>query len=534
MDSRAYTGNVGNVSVTANGAFASGYAQVYASAATSDTNAVIGGNIGTVSIAAIGAGADAYVDADASGLATTDPLIYLGGGNIGNASVRVAGAHASAFYYASAYGGGSVGTTTVNLRGDSAYADVILSAQSGGDVGAINITMQAGLNENYGKVQLSGFVDGVGGDVSKIGATTFTISQANSFNSSAYLDFSALSGTIGAITGTLTGGESGFIYVSGGAYENSAGAGGTIGNILLTNSSDESYTDVDLYADKTIGTIAVNALGAGSGEVNVTLGGAADVGAITINFGAAQSGYAGTLGISMVSGADADLALIKVTGGTDTSEYYVSGSVSGSSVVADSIAGVDFSLFNGYVYIDLDGVSAGTTLTAGAGGSDAYGTQGADIFIGGAGADTVHITGGGSDYSAGLSTLSNSNKTIAIGNADVIRGVGADDVIDISLAVDDASGFNTVSRITGGTAISTSVSAGAVNEYFGYYDSATGKFTSSAAAAASTSSTTDADAVLLMWADTTGGTSVTEMVVVVGVRNATLSITDGVITGSPP
>jgi serralysin len=140
-----------------------------------------------------------------------------------------------------------------------------------------------------------------------------------------------------------------------------------------------------------VGTITASATGAGNSEVDITLRGSGDVGAITLTFGASHSGYAGYIDLQMDT-VDSDVGLIKVTGGSDTSSFEISG---GPGVSANTVAGVDMSLFNGSAYINLDGVSGGTSIKAGKAGSTIIGTDGNDTILGGAGVDV--ITGGTGD-----------------------------------------------------------------------------------------------------------------------------------------
>ncbi len=519
----AATGNIGHVTLTANGFSAQVSGWVSAGVGLGAGGVVVGGNIGNVTINAIGTYASAHVEVEANGYVAGG--VHIGGGNVGNITQTVNGYSASGYIEIDSDDGGSIGNTVISAKGEDVESNTWLRTETGGDIGTVTVSLQAALNNaNSGYAYVSAYVNGTASDVSKIGATTITVNNAQSYGNTVELDYDANSGSIGNITGTLTGGESGVFNIDLYADHNVLG-GGKVGTITLTNTSEDSSTSIDIDASVAIGAITVHATGEGGSEVEIYLQGDADVGAITVNFGADHSGYAGEIWLSMDTTLS-DVGIIKVTGGSAGSDFEVNGGVGGGAE-ANTIAGVDMSLFKGYSYIDLGGVSGGTSIKVGAADSDVWGTQGADKITGGAGVDIFWFDVGDSE----VGTIGDSNKSITVANSDILYGMAVGDIINLSDALGTQANYDTFTSIGAGGSISLILgSATKVDQYTGVYDSATGKFVSSATLAADTASTTDVNAVMYMSsiADNTTGT---QMVVVVGVATQTNgAIENGIIT----
>ena len=157
-------------------------------------------------------------------------------------------------------------------------------------------------------------------------------------------------------------------------------------------------------------------------------------------------------------------------------------------------------------------VNAGNILTATGGG-------GRDTITGGAGADRFIQNGTGNALASGLLTAGTGASTTTA--LDVIY-VAAGDTISLGNSVDTIASYDTLTAIAEAGNFSNTTTANNVQVTRGIYSATANTFTIATVAAG-------ANAVMINYDDTAGGTTAAQSVVLVGVTALT-SMTDGIIT----
>jgi len=331
-------GDIGNVSVTVNGDNASGNMDLYASFVSGDTDGdlsaddyVRGGNIG-----------DVTVDINGND-ANFDLYALASGGNIGNVSFSIAGNNASGYIelHANAQGsgapGGNIGDITINAGDDTAF-DMGISADL--DIGPITLTAGDSVSAGF-------YISGGNSGAAMLSDITVNMGADAEFD----LRVSGFGGDVATTVGTFGDGSDVWAMFS--------QVSGSIGNV-----------------DLTVGNNA-------SGSVYFS-GNGGDIGDVTMEGGANSEFY-----VSVSGGADS-MGEVTFIGGVDTSSsagVYVSDT---GSMIA-SMGGVNASAWMGELGVDLEGVTLGTTITVGTGGSWVRGSEGADNIFLGAGSDEVEF-----------------------------------------------------------------------------------------------------------------------------------------------
>ena len=402
-DDYAYGGNVGNVSFSIDGD-SSGYLNVAASGGTigditinADGGAQIsfyisgnslsysgapadGGNIGNVAIT-VGANSNASGNINASG------------GDVGNVTVMVTGDNGSGSLelYASAtsggpdagatpnddyYHGGNVGNVVLDIDGDDANYYLLVSA-SGGSIGTVDVSVQGTGASGYVDLQSQAYLSGsTGGD---IGAVTITLGDSTSLEFYASVDQTLES--ISAVGGDSV--SAGF-WISGASSSGAAMLGDV--NVSVGDSSTLSFSVSGFSGSTSNFTFATG----DSSDVEVNLAwidGTAGATSITtgvnsdVNFSGGNVTSLG--GLTLVGGDSASTAFVKV------------------NAAVNDFGGVAATAWKGALTIDLSGVTVGTTVQVGTGGSNVVsgGTLGSDNIFMGSGVDTFHFAapGGAAD-----------------------------------------------------------------------------------------------------------------------------------------
>ena len=404
-------GSIGNVSVTLNGANASGALNLQA-----DRKSGGAGYVG---------GTASYND-------------YAGGGNIGNVNLSIDGSNAH-YTLAAIASGGSVGNVTASVNGAGASGDIFLGAQivgsgsPGGNVGTIGIDIGAnasmhlgfnvdaamgavtatGGNGSYfemsgggglaGNVPSSGGSGGSGGiaGLAAVGlhvatpvlvadplggnASIASVSLNFGNNGHEYVIITDFSGSVGGITGTF-GNNNHDVYQFGhvtqnvGAITLTEGAGADTqiryGQTLVLDST--VHTDfIPIVTGGTLGAVTYTA-GAGSSVDISVQGNFTSMGAVTLIGGDSSSSASVNLGGLVPASTDV---------GVENIGYSI-GSMGG--VAASSWAG-DLTVNLASVGASSPATAVGTTVRVGSGGSTVTGTEGADNIFLGAGHDEVRF-----------------------------------------------------------------------------------------------------------------------------------------------
>ncbi|MDG1066867.1 MAG: DUF4214 domain-containing protein [Sulfitobacter sp.] len=410
LEGDASSGSVGDVTATVTGSDASGVISAYASAGYDGAENTLGGDIGNVLLEATGT--SSYVSG----------YIEASGGNVGTIDMNVTGKDAEGSAYIYTYGfsadasgaqgdNGNIGNIAVNLNGESASAYVSAYASSG-NIGDITIDAQgsgawavvSGGASDWGG---SGVSAGASGDVGNI-----TITVGDDANVSANIDSS---GSVGNTV--VTGGDNADMYV------NVSGYYGSVGDMTVTMGEDSYFSGGIDTDDADVGSISITA-GADAyvsayiesysgsiGTVDITVGANSDV------YLSGSAGSGGTTAGDLNITAEADTyvsAYYDVSGNTgnftitaddvDLGVYATSGNVGSITITEASTAADDIVMYvsagsvvevdttgfnNGDATIDLSGVTLGTTISVGNGGSDIDGTAGADNIFGGTGIDVI-------------------------------------------------------------------------------------------------------------------------------------------------
>ncbi|MDP1932496.1 MAG: hypothetical protein Q8L60_13670 [Gammaproteobacteria bacterium] len=291
---------------------------------------------------------------------------YIRGGNIGNINIQMAGddSYLSAGFEAS---GGSIGTVTIALTGEGAEANLYLAARqpsdtvgapSSNDIGAITIT-----SNDEAEVYMYLYAENT------IGAITANMGD----DSDLYINFSGGGNDGEAVFTGLTvtmGHDADFdLRVS--------GYGGEIGNITGTFGN---RAEVDIWLSDVSGDI---------GSISITAGNAADIDIFLSGNGGDVGNISVTAGnnsdvLIHASGSNGDIGSITLTGGDSSSDAEVY-----FTDPTGSIAGITATAWNGFLTVNLSGVTLGTSIAVGGGGSSVRGTEGADNILLGAKTDTV-------------------------------------------------------------------------------------------------------------------------------------------------
>jgi len=365
-DDYAFGGNIGDITYFISGQDASGGLEVASS----------GGSIGNLTLnAEDGASLHMWVSAN------SHPSGLVDAGSIGNVTISmVDGGRVSGYVTAS---GGDIGNVSVSIDGD-------------GSSGGLNITASS----------TSGGPDGDSDDHwfgGNVGDVSLTIDGTSTYT----MDVQASGGDIGDVTVSINGnGASGYLYL-GADQVGSGGTGGDIGAVTVTLGDDTSF-GLGVSVDGTLDAVTING-GAGVSGWFYFSGGEPGVGddtgeitSVAVTLGADSSmrihtdGFSGSIGpmsITMGTNADVNIDISTVVG--SVAAITLAGGDSSSLADIDMTTGV--SAFGGIVAtswagdlsVDLSGVTTGTTIQVGAGGSDVLGTEGADNVFFGAGVDQI-------------------------------------------------------------------------------------------------------------------------------------------------
>lgn len=356
FNASASGGNIGDISLSADNSAELEFwisANAFVSAGTADN----GGNVGNVSI---------FVGEDSA----VSGAIEASGGDVGNVSITVDGASASggvSIYASQSSGaptgdylrGGNIGDVTIDINGNDSSYWASLSA-SGGDVGAINVTING--NDTSGGLDLEVNNTNSGSTGGDIGAINVTGGDDTSYK--LYMNFDGSTGPI-----NFTGGDmnSAGIYVSGG-WTNAGDDNALLGDVNFTVANG---TELDFR---------VSGFSGSTGDVTIETGanGNADIRFDSI------TGDIGNLIVTGGANAEFDIdatdtfsmGFISVNGGdaAANTDIYVNN--------MNDIAGVDASAWLGTLTVNLAGVTVGTTITVGQGGSTVTGAEGGDnIFL---------------------------------------------------------------------------------------------------------------------------------------------------------
>jgi hypothetical protein len=212
----------------------------------------------------------------------------------------------------------------------------------------------------------------------------------------------------GAASLTVTAGDdtvSGNFYISGGwNYDGTNNASLDSVNITYGENAN-TWFEVGQFSGS-VGPVTVS-YGDGSSAGFKFSGITGNVGPFTGHFGAGQDFFLGVVDVdgtvgatSLTFGTDAHfwigmsgamptVGAITIAGGDSTSSGGISLSDTGTPI--GIFGGVDASAWLGEIYVDLEGVTLGTTVKVGAAGSDVLGTEGGDNVFLGAGVDLFHF-----------------------------------------------------------------------------------------------------------------------------------------------
>ena len=297
-----------------------------------------------------------------------------------------------------------------------------------------------------------------------IGAATFTAGN------DAYIYYEASAyGSFGGFDATA--GDDSYVsaYVSAGS-----GGNGNIGTINMTVGADSTISGwFTAFEGGSIGDVTLTG-GAGSDVSGYLSAGAGGVGNVSVTAG-------DDIDLSVyTSGATAMVGAITLTGGAagTTASAYVSGY---------SVSQVNATGYAGYAEIDLSGVTVGTTISVGGGGSDIIGTQSADNIFGGAGADLIDgglgvntMTGGtGADtfYFEDVDGIYTPGAAADATVTDIITDfTSGTDKLEFSTDAGNGTNFDAVTTAAASwTALTTAAGAaltgtGGVEYYFGVYN----------------------------------------------------------------
>jgi serralysin len=169
---------------------------------------------------------------------------------------------------------------------------------------------------------------------------------------------------------------------------------------------------------------------------------------------AATNGLGGGVDLQLDTTNTADVGLITVTGGGLGSVFNLTDSAAGD-VAANSIAGVDMSLFRGTTHVDLGSVVTGMSIKGGTGADNITGTAGTDTITGGAGDDVINggvsadtLTGGlGTDTVSYLTSAAAVTVDLTLATAQV--GGAGDSVGDVLSGFENVTGSNFADTLTG-------------------------------------------------------------------------------------
>lgn len=394
-------GHIGDLALTVFGTQA--YGQILADA--------IGGDVGNISLCFSGASASGTVNVSA--VAMVNGAGQAVGGNVGDIDVHLTGATSAdntmnirtdGVYDASgAYlGGGAVGNVSLYASGGSAEADLRIEALSGGSVGHITLLTT---DEGYSAhTSASVNVYGGGGQVAQIGDVTIDVLGGQGNMGKAFLGAYS-GGDINSVVAKMHSGFSGRLYIAGSAFANASGAGGSIGDITVTDEGFGTDTTIRLGADTSVGNVSVTG-GRGSGELTVGVysQNSAAVGDIHIvlddqNYRDPYQEYNDAQQIALVLHEGSTAGDITLEGGSDLSSFKVlaNGTLSQwdqlfyNGLRSEVAADVDATDYAGYLHTNLSHAGNGVSIQVGQGGSLVIGTRGSDTITLGEGADSVEL-----------------------------------------------------------------------------------------------------------------------------------------------
>jgi len=335
----AYTqyGNIGAISLVANGAASLSNFSAYASGGVTNAGLALGGNIGPISLTANGAYARAEGWAHSDGVFSQGER-YLPAGNIGAVTLNTTGYESSVAFGGYAYSGGNVGNVTANINGDRSYGYIDVGADSG-NIGAVT-------------ANATGF--GASLDVS---AYASGVTNANG---------TLVGGVVGPITLRATGTESEIslrAVASGGFSSDSFTAGSNIGaiNVTVNGTAATSTLDLDGYSGANVGGVTVNITGINSSSyTNVS----------------ASAGNIGNISVAGV-GRDSDLVMNASSVAVMDSGLVVRGGTVGS--------------------ITLSNRGASSNMTGGVNTHGVFSSGGAYVAAGNIGAISLNVSGPGAE-----------------------------------------------------------------------------------------------------------------------------------------
>jgi len=486
-------GNIGAISLVANGAASLSNFSAYANGGVTNAGLALGGNIGPISLTANGAYARAEGWAYSDGVFSQGES-YLPAGNIGAVTLNTTGYESSVEFGGYAYSGGNVGNVTANINGDRSYGYIDVWADSGniGSVTANATGFGASLDVSAyaaGATNAAGSL--VGGVVGPITLrATGTESQIN-LGVDAYGGLSAGSFTPGSNIGAINVTVNGTAATSTLDVEGHSGANVGSVTVNITGINSSSYTNVSAYAGN-IGNISVAGVGRDSDLVMnassvavmdsglVVRGGT--VGSITLSNRGASSymtGGVNTYGVFSAGGAyvaAGNIGAISLNvSGPGAEGYFVANAYSGGNIgPVTAVAGGDRAALDVYttaefgnigaLSVTATGLDSSASLYAYAGGGE---TDSATMVGGRIGNVTMAATGEGSDvrgYFVAQGTFTDLDTNVGIARiGDLIMNVtGSNASGYASLNAYNGGSIGNITTTATGESVETWVSADAI------------------------------------------------------------------------